>query len=394
MKIVYYSPHPNINMAAPSGPGTHIREVIAAFESQGHQVIRLIAGGETLSPQSQSAIQFRKRTYKKFIPSVIWQSLKDWKLRRFDAHMKSELRRVIGEHKPDAIYERGYYLMSSGFEEALRNSIPYFCEINAPYPEEKKHMEGVSLFGIAAKRNERKQALAAKRIFVVSSALKDYLIARTGVSQERIVVTPNGVNPDYLRVNPEEVAGLKKAMSFDENDVVIGFVGSIFPYHGVDLLLTAFLNLKKSGRKNIRLLIVGDGEILPQLKQFAAENDLTGDVVFTGNIPHKQVFTYIDVMNITVMARSNWYGSPVKIFEYGALGKKIIAPNVVPVLDVMKDGVDGLLVNDSELELENALRQMMDNESKANAMAQNFRQKVLSLYTWNRIGEMIIKNMK
>ena len=83
MKILYFSPHPTINMAAPSGPGTHIREIISGFESQGHHVVRFIAGGESLV-KGEANIQFRKRSWKKFIPSIIWETLRDIQMIRAD----------------------------------------------------------------------------------------------------------------------------------------------------------------------------------------------------------------------------------------------------------------------------------------------------------------------
>jgi glycosyltransferase involved in cell wall biosynthesis len=67
-------------------------------------------------------------------------------------------------------------------------------------------------------------------------------------------------------------------------------------------------------------------------------------VVFTGSIHHSQVFGCIGLMDVTIMAKSNWYGSPIKIFEYGMMGKPIIAPDNIPVNDIMINGMTGLLI--------------------------------------------------
>jgi len=133
LKILYYSPHPNINYSAPSGPGTHIREVIQAFEEHGHIVVRLICGGEEMNVSAP--IQFKKSTIKRFIPSFVWQSLKDYKLIRLDNTNRKRLANFIERERPDLIYERSYYLMSSGYETAKQFGIRYFCEVNAPYPK-------------------------------------------------------------------------------------------------------------------------------------------------------------------------------------------------------------------------------------------------------------------
>ncbi|MEY3398003.1 MAG: hypothetical protein RL220_597, partial [Bacteroidota bacterium] len=69
MKILYYSPHPNLNLATPSGPGTHMREVIEALESQGHTVVRFIAGGE--EAWDIGRIRALNPWYKKWLRAVI-----------------------------------------------------------------------------------------------------------------------------------------------------------------------------------------------------------------------------------------------------------------------------------------------------------------------------------
>lgn len=391
MKILYYSPHPTVNMAAPSGPGTHIREIVAAFENEGHTVVKMIAGGEELKTGVQSQIQYRRRSIKKFIPNIVWQTLKDWKLLQFDGYNKKQLTDLIHKEKPDVIYERSYYLMSSGYEVAKKFGIPYYCEINAPYPEEKRSMEGVSMFLGKANSIEKTQVAEAKNVFVVSTALKDYLTKKCGVDPQKIIVTPNAVNPQNITVDPVKVSAIKNQCRFGSEDCVIGFVGSIFPYHGVDTLLQSFHALRSEGKSHLRLLIVGDGEILPQLKAYTDEKSMSDAVYFTGNVPHKEVFNYIAAMDIAVMARSNWYGSPVKIFEYGALGKKIVAPDVVPVRDVMQPEIDGLLVNENSDDLTHALSRMISDESSGEQMAQHFKMKVLNSYTWQKIGSTILQ---
>ena len=347
MKILYYSPHPHLNLAAPSGPGTHMREVIRAFENRGHHVVKWIAGGEVMN--ESSPIAFRKNPLRRFIPSYIWQSLKDQKLIQFDQQLVARLRQVIQEEKPDMIYERGYYLMTSGLQVAKEFGIRHLIELNAPYPEEKLHMEGNSWFVKKADEVEKRQVLNADYIITVSSALKNYFVDRTGADPKKILVTPNAVREDVFLSVERKHSEIRQKLGFQAGDVVIGFVGSIFPYHGVDELIYSFIEIS-SKRNEVRLLIVGDGEILPGLKEKIAIAGAGDKAVFTGNVPHRLVFDYIAAMDITVMAKSNWYGSPVKIFEYGALNKLIIAPDEVPVHDVMEHGVNGLFlvpVNDA-----------------------------------------------
>ena len=144
---------------------------------------------------------------------------------------------------------------------------------------------------------------------------------------------------------------------------------------------------------NTRLLIVGSGEALDDLKNLAQKLKIENQVVFAGSVPHHEVFNYIDLMDITVMAKSNWYGSPVKIFEYGAMGKAIIAPDVIPVRDVMIDAIDGILVQPEQVALTNALEKLFIDEKLRKNIADNFKQKVLANHTWEKMAEKLLSSL-
>ena len=171
---------------------------------------------------------------------------------------------------------------------------------------------------------------------------------------------------------------------------LIGFVGSMFPYHGVDILIDAFNLVQKDNRK-IKLMIIGDGIVLNNLKSQVEKLNLKNDVIFTGKVPHNLVFTYIKMMDICIMAKSNWYGSPVKIFEYGLMQKPIIAPNNGPVNDVIENEVDAILINENKMEIVKAIQRLLKDESFAKKMASEFHQKVMHKYIWSNAASKIIK---
>jgi glycosyltransferase involved in cell wall biosynthesis len=388
MKILYFSPHPTINMAAPSGPGTHIREIISGFESQGHHVVRFIAGGESLV-KGEANIQFRKRSWKKFIPSIIWETLRDIQMIRADITLEKELTAIISREKPDLIYERSCFGLGAGRRAAKASNIRYVVEMNAPYPEEKSQMQGKSLLAFIGRRHEKEQVNGAYKTIVVSTAMKDYLIQKTGVAEHKVVVCANAVNLSKINTAEQTVSAIRQEFNLRKEHTIIGFVGSIFPYHGVDLMIEAFRALEKE-QPTARMLIVGDGEILARLKEVVIAHGLNEKITFTGNVPHSEIFNYISLMDITVMARSNWYGSPVKIFEYGAMGKAIIAPNVIPVQDVMVHGEDGLLIEDTTNDLLGALHFMLRNPAERERMALQFQHKVMTKHTWETVAKQTL----
>lgn len=384
MKILFFSPHPYLNLSDPSGYGTHMRETIYAFRKLGHDVKIVVMGGD--QPKTVDSVDSRKikfAFFKSIIPSFIKESLNDLKLIQCNKYSKKKLEKVIISFKPDIIYERGYYLMDAGVLLAKKYQKKHILEINAPFIEEKKKMQGTSIFSALAISRKTKQLKQTDLLVVVSSILKEYFVRRRGVLEAKVIVLPNAVNPNEIKIDIYEVEKIKKKYQLD-NKIVMGFVGSIFPYHGVDKLIQAFIDIYSRYQNKIKLMIVGDGETLPELIQLAEKSPVAEHIVFTGNVSHEQVYSYIQTFDIAVMAKSNWYGSPVKIFEYGALGKAIVAPDTIPVRDVMVNNQDGLLIKDTNKELTAALIQLIENSEERITLGNSFQKKVIARHTWEK----------
>lgn len=394
MKIIYFSPHPNLYLHIPSGPGVHMREMIHAMEELDHEVIPLIMGGieampevrGAASPSGSSNKSTLKSKLKKWIPKRIWQTVKDLQLMRFDRYAQRELERVIRSEKPDLIYERAFYLSTSGVRAAKKHGVKHILEMNAPYPEERRSMEGPGFLDGLGVARERTQLRLTDRIVVVSSALRDYVIQRESESANKTVITPNAIRSDFRPPDPERIALLRGKLEL-EGKRVVGFIGSIFPYHGVDRLITAFNTLCQT-HSDLALLIVGDGEVLPELRALAASLGTSGAIVFTGQVPHEEAPVYVALMDIAVMPHSNWYGSPVKVFEYGALGKTIVAPDLAPLRDVIVSGEHGLLMEDGKLY--ESIQELLIDPERAQSMGRSFQAKVQEEHTWKRMAQRVL----
>ncbi|MGB0424574.1 MAG: glycosyltransferase, partial [Flavobacteriales bacterium] len=218
MKILYFSPHPNLGLNISSGPGTHMREVIAGFRDAGHEVETLIMGGEEALASGKNTTEKKgiKQRLKPIIPAYLWQTLKDSRLIKFDGHAKEMLLKKVVEFQPDLIYERGYYLMTSGVQVAKATGTKHFLEMNAPYPEEKIDMEGKSVFDSTAVERERYQVKSTDQLIVVSTALKEYYVEKCGIDSEKVIVTPNAINLEKI---PNASSSLKKELFGDEDQL-------------------------------------------------------------------------------------------------------------------------------------------------------------------------------
>jgi glycosyltransferase involved in cell wall biosynthesis len=395
MRILYYSGHPNLNLSSPSGYGTHMREMINAFSKLGHTVDTCIIGGEKLLSLQINIAKPKglKLIAKKTIPNLVWQTIKDHQLIKKDRQSEKILEEKIMSFKPDLIYERGFYMLTSCVSIAHKHNIKHVLEINSPYNEEKLKFEGRSLYLNKAAKLELYNLFKTDMVVVVSSALKNYFDKKLKFTYNKIFITPNAVDFEKIKVNENEVQSIKTKYNLDDK-FIIGFVGSILPHHGVESLIKAYMQLLKYfNTQKFSLFIVGDGETLPTLKQMTMQYRIEEHVVFTGNIPHSEVFNYIQLFDVAVMAKTNWYGSPVKIFEYAALKKPVIAPNVGPVRDVMQNNIDGLLI-DNETELLSALEKYIQNAQLRNELSTNFYNKCKSNHQWVNNAALVLDEVE
>ncbi|HLG02516.1 MAG TPA: glycosyltransferase family 4 protein, partial [Bacteroidia bacterium] len=370
-----------------TGYGTHMREFIAAARKLGCEVLPVILGGAEKAGivTGEGKAWGMKRLLRAICPPYIWRSIKEFRLMKFDRHAEKTLEEAVEKFKPDLIYERSAWLQDSGALVAKKKNIRYCVEVNAPFPEEMREFENAgSWFEKVGKGKMRYQLSVADCLVVVSSALGNYLACEFKIDPSKIQVIPNAVDPQRFNVSPDDVNGFRAKYGLS-NAKVLGFVGSIFPYHGVDKLIDAFATIAGE-MKNLplKLLIVGDGYLLPALKEQAVALGIEKDVIFTGPLPPAEIPVALSAMHIGIMAKTNWYGSPVKIFEYGAAGLQIIAPDTISVRDVMVPGEDGLLVSGKQDELKNAIVHLLTHEADGKRMANHFREKVLNQFTWEK----------
>ncbi len=388
MKIVYYSPHPNLALNSPSGYGTHMREMIAAFEAGGHEVFPVIMGGIDPVATGETTAPRTKRWLKGLVPSFGWETLKDYLLLNKDLSFERFLYEKLDEIQPDLVYERASCLQLSGVHAASKFGVPHVLEMNAPYVEERKeHFAISSAFERRAVKIEKQQLAGTTKAVVVSHVLKNYFVNKHGLPIDKFAVMPNAVDPAKITTDADRVAEISQMPQL-QGKTVIGFVGSLFKWHGVDQLVRATKLLKETGYK-VALLVVGGGAILPELQALAHGLSVTDDVVFTDSVPHAEVFDYLAAMDITVLANSHWYGSPVKLFEYGALAKPIVAPGNGPVREVITAEVDGLLI-ENEFDLVRHLRRLINDAPLRNRLADSFHRKVMQEHTWQRNATRVL----
>jgi len=187
--------------------------------------------------------------------------------------------------------------------------------------------------------------LEADVVITITGALKDELIRR-GVEADKIHVVSNGVDTDIFKPLDPNLE-LKASLGIPVNNSVIGYVGSIVDYEGLDILIDSMGLLVSQGRTDATALIIGDGVVLEDLKQQVVDANLSDYFVFTGRIPHEEVPNYYSIIDICPFPRRGLpvceLVSPLKPFEAMAMGKVIIGSSVQAIAEFIEDNVNGFV---------------------------------------------------
>ncbi|MGO2359886.1 MAG: glycosyltransferase [Brachybacterium tyrofermentans] len=239
-------------------------------------------------------------------------------------------------------------------------------------------------------RMEADAAKGATRVFAITEALREEMIKR-GVDGDKIEIVPNGV--DTSRFNPiprdEELASQLGVAG----KTVIGYVGSVLDYEGIELILEAAEVLNRT-REDFHVLIVGDGAELERFQNHVQERELEHVVTFTGRVPHEEVERYYSLVDITPFPRLPLpvceMVSPLKPFEAMAMGKAVVASDVAALKEIVTPGVNGYLHEKGSTEsLIEQLVKLLDSPSHAAQIGIQARSWVETHRDWKQIATII-----
>lgn len=259
--------------------------------------------------------------------------------------MAPRLEQLWKARRPDAVLERLSLFGVAAFRAARRLQIPHLLEVNALLSEEARLHRSLHDYE-AACRAENEVLQGSDRVFCVSNTLRDQVVAR-GADPQRVEVLPNGF--DERRFRPRPATALRRRLGL-EDVFTVGMVGSLKPWHGVATLLEAFRQF--AGRRRAALLIVGQGPESACVEAFARAHPQLR-VIAPGAIPHNEVPSWIaacDVATAPYEADENFYFSPMKVYEYMAMGVPVVATRQGQLLEVIEDGRSGLLVPPGDAE--------------------------------------------
>jgi glycosyltransferase involved in cell wall biosynthesis len=229
---------------------------------------------------------------------------------------------------------------------------------------------------------ERLGARLSSRIITISPRLRDE-IAQYGVTRsERIEVIPLGFELDAFASQPRASGDFRRSLGIPVGAKLIGAVGRLVPIKNISLLLEAAA-LARREAPELRVVLVGDGELRADLEAQAAALEMTEAVVFAGwrrDLPS----VYADLDAVVISSHNE--GTPASLIEAMATGCPVIATRVGGVPDLIVDGETGRLVPPGNREaLAVALLALFRESARTARMAELAQRRVLERYQAERL---------
>jgi len=266
--------------------------------------------------------------------------------------------------------------------------IPTFFEIpNDPYLAYRSKTK-TKMF--LERTIDKYSMMLSDKIIVLSEWSKRRLNQIGGIPLSKLIVLPSGTDTELFKPLSKEECCIK--LGFDSSFFYVGFVGSFLFHQGLDTLIDSAPNILQE-YKNTRFLLVGDGPMMDVWKQKVNREGLERAFVFSGQIPYKKVPEYVGVMDICVAPhlKDTNQASPVKIFDYMACGKPIVASDIEVVREITERSGCAVLVSPEQPnELARAILFLIGGRERREEMGEKGRKYAVHNFDRSKIiGDLI-----
>ncbi|MCB0490374.1 MAG: glycosyltransferase [Cyclobacteriaceae bacterium] len=374
------STHPKAEM---SGPKSHILGFVLGFKSLGWDVDEFIVGNHVpkswVIEGSEHAIS--RNFVSRLIADIVRLAL-GW--------VNSKIAWQVIDSRVDFVYERvaTFQFLGSVFK---KRGVMWILETNGPLYFEAKHERNSLVLDKIAKSLEVKCYKNCDTIVCVTETIKAFLIAELGIPSSKIFVMPNAVNTEVF-----DPAKYKPNKIFD--GFTIGFVGRMYDYQGLEMLLQAADELNSEGIA-IHLVFVGDGIVRSGLEEQTRNSKIAKLVHFEGRVAWDSVPEYIMGFDVCYSGQVEMqiglmYHSPLKIYEYMSMGKTVIASAFDDARSVISDRKNGFLFEPGNvLDLKSAIRSAYEMRHSLPDMGLEARESMVANHSWAKRIKGLIEHI-
>jgi glycosyltransferase involved in cell wall biosynthesis len=239
---------------------------------------------------------------------------------------------------------------------------------------------------------ERQQFRTADRVIATNESYRQVAIQRGGVSPERVAVVRSG--PDlnrFYRVAPNE--SLKRGKRY-----LAVYLGVMGPQDGVDYLIRAVEHVVRTfGREDIQFVLVGDGDVRPDLEAMVREKGLEEWVYFTGRIPDEPLQEVLSTADVALApdpkSPLNDVSTMNKVVEYMAMGLPVVSFDLKESRYSAGEAAVYVTPND-EHEFAQRIVELIDDPAQRQRMSEYGLQRVRECLAWEHSRRVLVQLYK
>lgn len=224
------------------------------------------------------------------------------------------------------------------------------------------------------------------KVIVLSHFMeKEFL--EVNANSEKLIHISGGVdNKKFYPLTTNEILNVKSELKICDNDLVISTMRRLVPRTGVDILVKAFIELLKT-KDNVKLLIIGTGELKEQIQNLVIKNNFEKKIIFTGFVSDEDLIKYYQISDLNVMPTLELEGFGLSTLESLACGVPVLATPVGANVEIIS-AIDKNLLTKNIDDLENGLSGVI--EYNLLATNKDLRNKCLEYayeHDWDAIAE-------
>jgi len=365
--ILYLIPHPHF-FSQCGGIGGHIAHtlgVVDAFGAEGFELDIVVGESHRLLNKDGRHIHIVTETHKHLFNHMHWV-----------ADFLKVVKRIKDVRSHAFCYMRFVtrFTPYMGLLKRLMGTLPLVVEVNSIGSQYSRWLRPMDAF--ALKR--------ADIILAISDTLKTKIVSVLGRhASDRVRVLPNAV--DIHRFNGATGNILTKTLG----KKYIGYIGVIKPKYGLDILVKAF-KIIHDERDDIELVIVGDGPYLSALQSQAGDVE---NIQFMGAVPFEEVPRVMKSVDALVYTSSpeNYYQSPIKLYEYMASNKPVIAAETPQIINLIRHEKNGLIYPGQDPEsLARGICRLVDDKELGAKLGKAAWEEISQRHSWqSRMGSVL-----
>jgi len=324
--------------------GVHIKGIVAALREKGHTVNILSFPGAD-PEKTEDSVKMNNESQKSFfIRGMHWLSglsksvpefVFEWLEILYNLIALARLKQSFRQESIDLIYERYSLFMFFSIWLANKHKIPIVLEVNdsvlVPRVRPLKYKW-------LAKKIEKWVFTNCTGIVFISKQFREMAAQEYG-QISKTVICPNAADISKFNLKLYKKKCIQKEYGLT-GKIVCGYVGAFVYWHGIDWFVEKIAPRIKE-QPELVLLLIGDGVCYKAIKEIVIREQIEKQIMLTGRVSHNDIPKYLTAMDFGILPDSNTYGSPMKLFEFMAMGCGMVVPGFPPIREVVIDKKTG-----------------------------------------------------